>query len=284
MAVLLAVAIANLFALFARFRHVDGLEQKQLEWFALGVVIFATTVLIASAISVAGMGNDTVSSVLFSVGFTAIPVTVGIAIRRYRLYGIDWIINRTLVYVPLTAILGGLFVATTGLVRTLFTEATEQASDAAIALSTLVVVGALTPLKNSLQAFVDRRFMEPEDPFKAVARLNAQARSVVEVLHEETYLRKYLQEVYTAFGASGGVIRVGSSWYTEGEWVDEDGLRVELDISGGPEAYIALAERSEPYTSDEAKRLKELAGIIEELFEVRQSLVKESALSTGSAQ
>src|SRR5688572_2144735 len=109
-------------------------------------------------------------------------MSVGVAVMKYRLYEIDVIINRTLVYVPLTAILAGLFVASTALVRTLFTDLTDAGSDASIAISTLAVVALLTPLKNKLQVFVDHHFKEKRDPLGNWHKLTAEAESVLKVL------------------------------------------------------------------------------------------------------
>jgi hypothetical protein len=263
---LAAIGIANLYGLFSRFRRVDGIERRQLEWFAYGIGVLATVAVISVVSRLAGFGSDTLGSILFSIGFTAIPVSVGIAILRYRLYEIDWIINRTLVYLPLTAILAGLYVAMTGLLRSLFTEVTQQASDAAIAFTTLVVAGSLTTVKNWLQVFVDRHFKEADDADRTLKRMTAQARSVIEVLQAEAFLRKFLRELTAAFDAPGGMIRVGPTAYIEGEWAGTQGMQATLCEGTSIEAYVALAEREEPYSQADQARFVELTAVLGEII------------------
>jgi hypothetical protein len=126
-----------------------------------------------------------------------------VAVLKYRLYDIDILINRTLVYVPLTAIVAGLYVALTGLFRAVFTELTDTGSDAAIAISTLAVVAVLTPLKNQLQSLVDRHFKEQQDSMAGARRLATQARSLLEVLDARQFAETYLTELATGLNADG---------------------------------------------------------------------------------
>ena len=77
---------------------------------------------------------------------------------RYRLYEIDHLISRTLVYVPLTALLAGLYAATVTLLQRLFQSLTGDRSDAAIIISTLILASVFTPLRKWLEGIVERRF------------------------------------------------------------------------------------------------------------------------------
>ena len=87
-----------------------------------------------------------------------LPIAAAIAIMRHRLYNIDSLINRALVYIPLTGILGGLYAAGVALFQRIFVAVTGDKSDAAIVLATLVLASLFTPIKNALQTFVDKRF------------------------------------------------------------------------------------------------------------------------------
>jgi hypothetical protein len=87
-----------------------------------------------------------------------LPVAAAVAILHHRLYDIDLILNRALVYIPLTGILGGLYAAGVALFQRVFTAVTGDKSDAAIVMATLVLAGLFTPVRNGLQSFVDRRF------------------------------------------------------------------------------------------------------------------------------
>jgi hypothetical protein len=91
-------------------------------------------------------------------GFFCFPVAVGISILRYRLYDIDVIINRTLVYGVLTATLVALYFGGIVLLQTVFVGLTGQKSTLAVVASTLVVAALFQPLRRRLQSFIDRRF------------------------------------------------------------------------------------------------------------------------------
>src|SRR3990170_4953165 len=82
--------------------------------------------------------------------------TIGVAVLRYRLLDIDLIINRTLVYVSLSAILGGLLAASSAVSQRIFVALTGDTSDIAIVLATLVVAGAFTPIQRAVQGVADR--------------------------------------------------------------------------------------------------------------------------------
>jgi hypothetical protein len=84
-------------------------------------------------------------------------------VLRHRLYDIDLILNRALVYIPLTGILGGMYAAGVALFQRAFQTVTGDRSDAAVVIVTLVLAGAFTPIRNWLQAFVDHHF-KPETP------------------------------------------------------------------------------------------------------------------------
>jgi predicted membrane-bound spermidine synthase len=89
------------------------------------------------------------------VGF---PISIGIAIVRYRLYEIDTLINRTLVYGSLTAILVAIYFGAVVLLQRLFVALTGEKSTLAVVVSTLVIVALFPPLRHRIQGFIDRRF------------------------------------------------------------------------------------------------------------------------------
>jgi hypothetical protein len=92
------------------------------------------------------------------VGLVGMPISMGIAILRYRLYEIDTLINRTLVYGSLTATLVGLYFGGIVLLQRLFVAFTGQKSTLAVVASTLLIATLFTPLRRRIQAFIDRRF------------------------------------------------------------------------------------------------------------------------------
>jgi hypothetical protein len=137
-------------------RGSHGVERQQLKWFAyVGVLLL--TALVVSAISLATHSLDVLGVVGWSsflaLSTFGLPLAIGIAILRHRLYDIDVVINRTLVYGGLTATLGATYL---GLV--LLLGLTVGESDLAIALSTLAVAALFRPARARIQQAVDRRF------------------------------------------------------------------------------------------------------------------------------
>jgi hypothetical protein len=157
-----AVAVLWLFttslvSIVLRFRRSRGVERQQLEWLALasGVLIvafFGTFFLESERPAVA-----TVTGLVGIAALALIPVAVAIAILRYRLYELDRVISRTLVYGAVTVILGVGYVALVLAGQAVFSSF-AGGGDLAIAVSTLVVAAVFLPLRSRVQRFVDRRF------------------------------------------------------------------------------------------------------------------------------
>jgi hypothetical protein len=156
----LAVAVAGGISLVVRFRRARGVERQQLKWFAFSGVVFCAVFAIGPVLWYLpeSPGTEWIWTVLFLVGASTIPVAVGIAILRYRLYDIDLIINRTLVYGALTALLVGVYVGSIVVLQGLLRALTGQESQLAIVASTLAVAALFNPLRRRIQSFIDRRF------------------------------------------------------------------------------------------------------------------------------
>jgi len=154
----LALATASL---AIRYRRSDQRGRLQLRWIVLGVGI---TALSFSPFTIArywlgaseAIGERLI--VMAVVGSCALPVAVAIAVTRHHLFGIEAIASRTLVYVPLMGICGGLFAGSVALFQRLFLSMTGATSDAAIVLSSLVIASAFTPVRKQLEIFVERWF------------------------------------------------------------------------------------------------------------------------------
>ena len=151
---LLAIVAAGIH-LFIRFLKSRGLEREQFKWLAFSAG------LLAFSLPVSGSGQFGIVSAIANIAFGAclltLPISVGIAVLRYRLYDIDRIINRTLVYVVLTATLGLSYIgAVLGLEWLL--RPMSGGNDLAIAVTTLLVAAAFLPARQRIQRIVDRRF------------------------------------------------------------------------------------------------------------------------------
>lgn len=158
--IFLGGGILCLASLGFRWRRATGHERLQLKWLALGgAVIVLTFAIVATYQAFVGDLGDLVNTVASMVAALALPVTIGIAMLRHRLYDIDIVINRTLVYGGLSGILA---VAYSGLVVALqsLLGPFDSGNNLAVAASTLAVAALFTPLRRTLQAFIDRRFYQ----------------------------------------------------------------------------------------------------------------------------
>ncbi|CAA9347497.1 MAG: hypothetical protein AVDCRST_MAG72-1212 [uncultured Nocardioidaceae bacterium] len=151
---LACLALATV-SLILRYRRSRGEQRLQLRWVASSAMVF----LLACLVSVALFTSEyaPVGQLLVVIGFSAIPAATGVAILRYRLYDIDLVVNKTLVYGGLTAILVGFYLASVLVLRLLLGPLTGQ-SDLAVAASTLAVAALFRPLRTRIQRTVDRRF------------------------------------------------------------------------------------------------------------------------------
>lgn len=151
--VLLSVASA-----LVRFKRSRGDERLQLKWFVLGLGVMVSWVLLSTLIP--GLEEsipDTIGNIIFAVVASLVPVTAAVAIVKYRLYSIDTVINRVLVYGLLTAVLVGVYLAIIVGLQIVLEPVTRQ-SDLAVAISTLAAAAAFRPMRDRVQRFIDRRF------------------------------------------------------------------------------------------------------------------------------
>ena len=150
--VCLAFVAAAAGHLLRRFRRSRGPERQQFKWFAASAGLLLLAQPFAAIFNYSG-----VASIPFGIAIVALPVSVGIAVLRYRLYEIDLIIRRTLVYGAVTAALAALYFGIVLALQQVF-SGFAGGSDLAIAGSTLAVAALFRPVRNRVQAFVDRRF------------------------------------------------------------------------------------------------------------------------------
>jgi hypothetical protein len=158
--VFILLIVLTAVALLDRMRRAGPVERHQIRWFVYAGCIVILGFLVDSLYGVIPE-LETLSVPLTVAAVTALPIAVGIAILRYRLYEIDVIINRTLVYGLLTAVLAGLYTGALALFQRLFVAVTGQGSDLAIVMTLFVLATVFTPIKTSLQTAVDGR-LKPE--------------------------------------------------------------------------------------------------------------------------
>jgi hypothetical protein len=157
---LLALVVACAVALFVRYRRANDTEREQIKWLLYASAVFLVVYVggfVSGSGGTASLGGY-IWGVFFGLSVITLPAAIGIAILRYRLYDIDVVINRTLVYGALTAMLVGVYFGGIVLLQRVFVVLTGQKSTLAVVASTLVIAALFYPLRRRVQAFVDRRF------------------------------------------------------------------------------------------------------------------------------
>ena len=160
-------------SLVLRFRRSRGEERQQLKWFVYAGV------LIVGALFIPLLVPGAASSVLQLLVMPLLPVAAGVAILRHRLYEIDLLINRTLVYGSLTAMLALVYFGGVAATQAIFQALTgqEQQPQLAIVVSTLVIAALYNPLRRRIQGFIDRRFYRRKyDAAKTLEAFSAKLR------------------------------------------------------------------------------------------------------------
>jgi hypothetical protein len=187
-AVFAAIVISAL-SLVVRYRRAGGVERQQLKWFALAAVLVASVLvggllseIVGELLNLDWLRSAALWNLLDRATTTALYVAVGVAVLKYRLYDIDLLINRTLVYAPLTAML--VFVYLGGVIglQAIVRVLTGQESTLAVVASTLAIAALFNPLRRGVQGFVDRRFYRRKyDAAKTLAAFNARLRDETEL-------------------------------------------------------------------------------------------------------
>ena len=155
---LLFVAAVSTFVL--RLRRARRIERQQIKWPAYTAVVAAGSSVLTEIIT-EPIGSEWLGwlgYLLGLIGLIGFPISIGIAIVRYRLYEIDTLINRTLVYGSLTVTLVALYFVGIVVLQRFFVLLTGQQSTLAVVASTLLIAALFTPLRRRIQSFIDRRF------------------------------------------------------------------------------------------------------------------------------
>jgi hypothetical protein len=169
-------------SVLVRFRRAQGVERQQIKWllYAVLTVILAYP-LLAVAMTALGSTSELAGDVSVSLLVAPVPLTMGLAILRYRLYDIDRLINRTLVYGLLTVLLGAIYAAGVFAIGRLLDPADGQ-SELAVAASTLAVAALFQPARRRIQQTVDRRFNRRKyNAVKTVEAFSARLRDQVDL-------------------------------------------------------------------------------------------------------
>jgi hypothetical protein len=182
---LVFIMILAAVSLVLRYRSSGQLVRLQLRWFILGGFLYIILTLYPTFFIGDTITGTGVNLLIFILSFSAILLlclAVGIAILRYRLYDIDVIIRRTLVYTILTAALGLVYFGTVVLLQTVVGRSAAEQSPLVIVFSTLLIAALFNPLRHRIQAFIDRRFFRQKyDAAQTLTNFAQTARDEVEL-------------------------------------------------------------------------------------------------------
>ncbi len=248
-----------------RFRGARGEERQQLKWFAYATALFIALFLTPSLVDPTGFddpetGNTLLSGILLSLAFPLLPAATGIAILRYRLYDIDLVINRTLVYGALTGCVVGLYVFVVGYLGAIF----HAGGNLLISLVATGLVAVLfQPLREWLQRGVNRlMYGEREEPYRVIARLGERLEAALApdaVLPSiVATVREALRLPYAAIALPrDGAFEIAAA---SGEPL-ADSLRLPLSYQGETVGELLLGARApgESFSSADRRLLDDLA-------------------------
>jgi len=193
---LAACVLASAASLVLRYRRSGGEVRVQIKWIALagsitGTLVFlgimAGLLLLPESMSPEGIEGAPplwlqLLMYALTLSFAGIPVAIGFAVLKYRLYDIDVLINRALVYASLTVMLALVYVGTVASLQGVFRALTGQESTLAVVASTLAIAALFAPLRRWVQALVDRRFYRRKyNAAKTLAAFNARLRDETEL-------------------------------------------------------------------------------------------------------
>ena len=186
-------------------REANTVERQQTKWIILGVVVFVTsiiswTLVFGRALDIPA-GQPRIIAILISGFYSEVfalpflPVAITIAILRYRLWGIDVLIRRTLIYLLLSGLLALTYFGSVILLQTIFGAFVTEQSPLVLVISTLVIAALFAPLRQRVQAFIDRRFYRKKyDAQQILAQFAQTARDEVEMEVLQAELVQMVQE------------------------------------------------------------------------------------------
>jgi MFS family permease len=172
----LLVLLLALISLLFRFRRARGDERQQLKWLPVGVALIVVSFLIED------LGNATLNALVDLVAVAALSAAILVAILKYRLYDIDRLINRTLVYGLLTALLAGVYAGAVLVLGQLFGGVGRDPPSWAVAGATLAVAALFQPARRRIQTAVDQRFNRRKyDTAKTVETFSTRLRDEIDL-------------------------------------------------------------------------------------------------------
>ena len=249
-------------SLGVRYRAASLDGRRQIRWLLLAGALagLSSVPLLYGTIVPGSLPRDFDALSLVFATLCLAPIATLIAITRYRLYEIDRIVNRALLYGSLTAILAGVFTAAVALAQRLFVAMTGEKSDAAIVLTTLVVATLYAPLRKRLEAIVDRRFKFEQPRF---GHYRSEIGTMLSLVDPQPAAERLIRETVAELRAAGGAVLAsdGKPTASAGTWPATVVERVPIRGGSRTMATIALGARTDgaPYAGADLAELARVA-------------------------
>jgi len=185
-------ALASAAAMFVRYRRSGTVQRHQIKWVAYAITLFIAGFILQFVLETDTSGGflNAVIGLVFVAGILSIPLSIGIAILRYRLWDIDLLIRRTLVYALLTGLLALAYFSSVLVLQNIFGALTGQSQSTLVTvLSTLVIAALFVPLRHRVQAVIDRRlYRRKYDAARTLAAFSSQLRDETNLEHLSVHL------------------------------------------------------------------------------------------------
>jgi len=254
-------------SLVARYRGADRTLRRQIGWVALAGIGTAILTIPLAYVTLT-TGTEDLSAewalLLFFIGYALIPLACLVAITRHRLYEIDRIVNRAVLYGLLTAALAGVFAGIVTLSERVLVAVSGASSDVTVVLAAIVVAMTYHPVRHRIESFVDRRLRFEHG---RLGPYEQQLRAVLEVVDPDRALDRLLHEAVAAVDAVGGSVDAPSGTIVVGAWTP-DTTAVTIPIAGphGPVGQLRLAGQvdGDPYTDEQVASLRTIVALVGE--------------------
>jgi hypothetical protein len=252
-------------SLGVRYRASSEDGRRQILWLLMAglAAVLSTLPLVYGTLIPGSLPAHFDAIALLFAALTLAPIATLVAITRYRLYEIDRIVNRALVYGSLTAVLAGIFTAGIALAQRMFVHMTGEKSDAAIVATTLVVATLYAPLRKRLEAIVDRWFKYEAREFGAY---RDELRRLLSATDPARASQRLVRDATAELDAIGGAVldSRGTAIATAGDWPVAAALRIPLHGRAGGLDTLVIGPRRDgrPYDPGTVVALEELGSLV----------------------
>lgn len=250
--------------LFRAFRSREATVRRQARIVLLGAAVSFMPMIVWIMTPLIGIRLH-FEPALYMPWLVIFPLAVAIAIFRYRLLQMDAIVNRTILWGLLTAVLAGLVSVSITVLQKIFQAITGQKSDIAVVLTSLILVSVFTPVKTRMQSFLDRTLKESPEHIRNLREFGSEVRSYVQMSDRELMMKRLLNEAAAGMDAQCGAISMAANGngrletvYTYGAWRGEAWVAAPLEYAGTRYGLLLLGPRQgrKPYTREEFAALQ----------------------------